>query len=117
MDSANTACETFANPKSSTFTLPLRVSMMFADLMSRWVMPLLWASSSASATWIAMLMICKLESGWAGVGLGGDVTGERLAFNIFEHDEDGAGGLADFVDVRNIRMTKRRGRACFLTKT
>ena len=35
----------FANPKSMTFAWPLGVTMMLLLLMSRWTIPLLWASA------------------------------------------------------------------------
>jgi hypothetical protein len=43
-----------ASPKSITFAWPVRVSMMFPGLMSRWTIPLLCAVSSASATSMAI---------------------------------------------------------------
>ena len=40
---------TEAKPKSSTFTTPSGVAMMFPGLRSRWVMPFSCAASRASA--------------------------------------------------------------------
>jgi hypothetical protein len=40
----------FASPKSITLAWPVFVSMMFAGLMSRWMIPFACAASSASAT-------------------------------------------------------------------
>jgi hypothetical protein len=41
---------TLASPKSRIFACPRSVTKMFAGLMSRWIMPLACAASSASAT-------------------------------------------------------------------
>ena len=38
-----------ARPKSSTFTSPSSVTLMFAGFRSRWTMPASWATASASA--------------------------------------------------------------------
>ena len=38
----------FASPKSSTFTAPSGVILMFAGLRSRWMIPCSWAASRAS---------------------------------------------------------------------
>ena len=39
-------------PKSATFTLPSRSTMMFWGLMSRWMMPRLCAWESARMIWV-----------------------------------------------------------------
>ena len=44
------AAASLAKPKSSTLTRPRRVMSRFAGLISRWIMPLECAVSSASAT-------------------------------------------------------------------
>ena len=44
----------FARPKSSTFTLPVGVTLMFDGFKSRWTMPRSCAASSASASCRAM---------------------------------------------------------------
>ena len=44
----------FARPKSSTFTFPLDVSLIFAGFKSRWTTPCECAASSASAICLAM---------------------------------------------------------------
>ena len=48
-----------AMPKSITSTLPSRVTMTFAGLMSRWITPSACAAASASAisfaTWVAFI--------------------------------------------------------------
>ena len=45
-------CKNRAMPKSATLMVPSRRSMMFWGLMSRWMMPLLWACSRASKIWV-----------------------------------------------------------------
>ncbi len=49
-----------AMPKSITLTWPLRVSMTFAGLMSRWTMPLRWAYSRP---WRMPMVISMARSG------------------------------------------------------
>ncbi len=39
-------------PKSATFTLPSRRTMIFWGLMSRWTMPRLWAWDRARMIWV-----------------------------------------------------------------
>ena len=41
-----------AMPKSVTFTVPSRRTMMFWGLMSRWTMPRLWAWLSPFMIWV-----------------------------------------------------------------
>ena len=41
-----------AIPKSATFTLPSRSTMMFWGLMSRWMMPRLWAWLKPRMIWV-----------------------------------------------------------------
>ena len=41
-----------AMPKSATLTLPSRRTMMFWGLMSRWMMPRLWAWPRARTIWV-----------------------------------------------------------------
>ena len=59
---AESPAHALARPKSSTFTLPSGVSLTFAGFRSRWTMPLLWASSSASA-------ICSAISSASSTGI------------------------------------------------
>ena len=49
-----------AMPKSMTLTWPVRVSMTFAGLMSRWTMPLRWEYSRA---WRMPMVISSVRSG------------------------------------------------------
>ena len=49
-DVFGTGAASLAKPKSSTLTRPRLVTKRFAGLMSRWIMPLVCAVSSASAT-------------------------------------------------------------------
>ncbi len=42
--------ESFASPKSSTFTWPDAVSITFAGLTSRWMIPAACAAASARST-------------------------------------------------------------------
>ena len=39
-------------PKSATFTLPSRRTMILWGLMSRWMIPRLWAWPSALTIWV-----------------------------------------------------------------
>ena len=41
-----------AMPKSITFTVPSRSTMMFWGLMSRWMMPRLWAWPRPRMIWV-----------------------------------------------------------------
>src|ERR1019366_3635959 len=52
-----------ASPKSRILAWPRPVTKILAGLMSRWTMPLAWAASSASATWMARSTICSVGSG------------------------------------------------------
>jgi hypothetical protein len=54
----SSVANTFASPKSSTLIVPAGVILMFAGFRSRWMMPLSWASSRASA-------ICQVGEGIA----------------------------------------------------
>ena len=71
----------FARPKSSSFA-PACVSMTFAGFRSRWTMPERWALSSASP------IVDRVAQG---VGrrqrTAGQSLGERLAFEILEHEK------------------------------
>ncbi len=49
-----------AMPKSMTLTWPVRVSMTFAGLMSRWTMPARWEYSRA---WRMPMVISRVRSG------------------------------------------------------
>ena len=53
----------FANPKSSTLTVPSGRTLMFAGFRSRWMMPCACAASSASA-------ICRAMGSASSIGIG-----------------------------------------------
>ena len=73
-----------AMPKSSTFTVPSGVSLMFAGFRSRCTMPRSCAASSAAAICVAMS-----SASLDGSGALRDALGERLAVDEL-HDERGA---------------------------
>ena len=86
-----------ANPKSSIFTTPFGVILMFAGFKSRWMMPFSWAASSA----IGKLprdgeRLAELD--------GAHGFGERVAFNQLENQADNAVAFFDAVDRGDIRM-------------
>jgi hypothetical protein len=58
-----TGSASFANPKSSTFTVPSGRTLMFAGFRSRWTIPCSCAASSASA-------ICFAISSTSSTGIG-----------------------------------------------
>ena len=93
----------FASPKSSTFTTPSGVTLMFAGFRSRWMMPCSCAASSASAIWRA---IGSASS--SGIGAARDPIGQRLAFDQFEHERVGLTAVLETVDRGNVRMIERR---------
>jgi hypothetical protein len=53
----------FASPKSSSFTVPSGVTLMFADLRSRWMMPFSCAASSPAAFWRAITSASSTGTG------------------------------------------------------
>ena len=78
--------ERLARPKSSTFTVPSGVTLMFAGFRSRWTMPRSCAASSASA-------ICRAigSASSSGIGPARDAVGERLAFDQLHHERGAPG--------------------------
>ena len=70
-----------ARPKSSTFTAPSGVSLMFAGFRSRWTIPFSCAASSASA-------ICRAIASASSSGIGPlrDPLGERRALDQLQHE-------------------------------
>jgi len=54
--------ESFAIPKSTTFTYPSRRTMTFSGLMSRCTMPAPCAASRAAAVWVPMSAISNAVS-------------------------------------------------------
>ena len=93
----------FARPKSSTFTVPAAVSLMFAGLRSRWMIPFSCAASSASAIWRA-----STSASSTGNGAAGKTLGEGRALDQLHYD--GVAAACDFeaVDGGDIRMVQRR---------
>src|SRR4030095_8348459 len=91
----------FARPKSSTFTVPSRRTLMFAGFKSRWMMPCSCAASSASATCFAM-------SSASATGIAPrDALCEVLALNEFHHERADAVGFFETVDVGDVQMVQR----------
>ena len=71
----------FANPKSSTFTVPSGRTLIFAGFRSRWMMPCSWAASSASAICFAMGSASS-----TGIGPSRDAICERRPLDQFHHE-------------------------------
>ena len=94
----------FASPKSSTFSCPRGVTMMFCGLMSRWMMPAAWASSSACAAWMPTSTTSAGEQ-----RVLPDPLGQTLAVDVLHDDEDAVVFFADFVDGADVGMVQRRG--------
>ena len=91
----------FASPKSSTFTCPSGVILIFAGLRSRCTIPFSCAASSASAIWRAYPIASSAESAR------GETLGERLPLDQFHHERDCAFGLLQAVDRRDVGMIER----------
>ena len=101
-----------ARPKSKTFTWPRSVTKMFAGLMSRWMIPLLWAAQSASAISIPHASTSRKRQRAAR-----NMMFKRCAFHEFHGNERLAVLLIDFVDGADVRMIQRGGRTRFSAKT
>ena len=71
----------FANPKSSTFTVPSGRILMFAGFRSRWMIPCSCAASRASAICLAMGSASSI-----GIGPWRDAVGQRRALDQFHHE-------------------------------
>ena len=98
----------FASPKSSTFTTPSGVILMFAGFRSRWTIPFSCAASSASAICRAMV-----SASASGSGPARDAVGQRLALDQFQHQRADAVRLFEAVDRADVRMIERREHARF----
>ncbi len=77
---------------------------MFAGLMSRWMMPAVWAASRASAIWMPSGEH-RLEVEWTG----GEPVLQRRALQILHGDERSPVLLADVIDRADVRVVQRRG--------
>ena len=90
----------FANPKSSTLTLPSGVTLTFAGLRSRWMMPFSCAASSASA-------ICRATGAPRPPGgAAQEPLGHRLPFDQLHYEEMPAGGSHP-VERGDVRVVER----------
>ena len=76
---------------------------MFAGLMSRWMMPAVWAASSASAIWIPSRSTVSSPSGPAA-----SRSCSVVALQILHGDERASVLLADVVDRADVWMVERR---------
>ena len=87
----------FARPKSSTFTVPSGVTLMFAGFRSRWMIPCSCAASSASA-------ICRAIGSASSSGIGPRAirSASVVALDQFQHER---------VDRRRCPRS-RRSRRC-----
>ena len=83
------ASSALASPKSSTFTVPSRRTLMFAGLRSRWTMPCSCAASSASAICRAIgSASCERHADR------GDASREVVAFDQLHHQRRDVAGVA-----------------------
>ena len=98
----------FANPKSSTLTVPSRLILMLPGLRSRWTMPFSCAASSASA-------ICRAMAS-ASVTRSGPVVKRSASVGPSTNSRTSAGPASDVlqaIDRRDVRMIQRREHARF----
>ena len=93
----------FARPKSSTFTAPVGVSLMFAGFRSRWTIPFSCAVSSASAICDAMAIASTIGSASFAQPIR-----QRRPFDELEHERSHAVGLFDAVNRPDVRVIERR---------
>ena len=97
-------CRRLARPKSSSLT-PLDVSMMLPGFRSRWTMPARCAAASASA-------ICRVGQRLAERQLAApQPRGQRLAIEVFHHQEVDAILVTDVEQRTDVGMRQRRDRA------
>ena len=101
-----------ARPKSSTFTTPSGVILMFAGFRSRWTIPLSWATSSASAICRAMASASTERQPRARRRANptrrASVSRERLALDELENQEADAVRFLEAVDRADVGMVQRR---------
>ena len=97
----------FARPKSSTFTTPSGVILMFAGFRSRWMIPFSWAASSASAICRAMASASRTAARACASRAIGERLRERLAVHQLENQEPDAVGFFEPVDRADVRMVQR----------
>ena len=99
---AAAGCASFASPKSSTFTVPSGVTLMFAGFRSRWMMPCSCAASSASA------ICCAIGSASSsGIGPRAMRCEQVLALDQFHHERVHAAAIFEAVDLRDVGMVQR----------
>ena len=97
-----------ARPKSRILAWPRLVTKMLAGLMSRWMMPLAWAASRASAISMAS---CEQDVDLERTAV--DAVLQGHAFEKLHGDEGLAVVFADLVDGADVGMVQRRGGAGF----
>ena len=98
----------FANPKSSTFTVPSARTLMLAGFRSRWTTPASCAPSSAAAIcarWAALRP--------AGSGPRAMLRREIIALDQLHHEGRHVGGFSKPVNGGDVRMIQRRERLGF----
>ena len=101
-DGGGSSSSTLAKPKSSTFTTPSGVILMFAGFRSRWTTPRSCAYSSAS-------MICfeiatrLVERDWSSL----DAIRQRRSFDEREDQPARVFGVHDSVNVSDVGMVER----------
>src|SRR2546427_6399415 len=89
----------FANPKSSTFTVPSLRTLMFAGFRSRWMIPCSCAASSASAISRAIASDSRIPSA--------QPVGERLSVHQLHDQRVDAGLVFDAVNRRDVGVIDR----------
>ena len=95
-----------AIPKSMTLTSPLRVTMTFAGLMSRWITPATCAYASASQIFSATSTACG--SGGEAAARAHEVL-ERPPLDELHHDELRLAVGAGVVDADDVRVVQAGG--------
>src|SRR6267142_947377 len=95
-----------ARPKSRILTAPRSVTKMLAGLMSRWMMPFLWAASRASASWMPMSMERGSGAGFAEEAFERLRIAVRILGEEFQSDAAAELGVFGFVDDAHAAAAK-----------
>ena len=104
--------DSFAIPKSMTFTRPSAVIMTLAGFRSRWTIPISWAGARASVISSASAIARD-----AGIGPSGHQCAERLPADEFHHDARQGVDVRDLVDHGDVGMFERGSGARLLHET
>ena len=106
------ACASFARPKSSTFTTPSGVILMFEGFRSRWMIPCSWAASRASAdlTRDRQGLIQRNRTTR-------DPIGQRVALDQFEDERVGLTAVLEPINRADVRVVQRGQHLRFALET